>query len=229
MPSAHLPGLCTVHPVNDYLTRAPEELSERAQSFVRVHGLRLEGLGAAQYRARWLELGIPEVVLDRVEAFDEQWGGLALPPVPTYEGGPKQFCPDVPETALSDGWWFWAGDQRTSVSYSFMIGPRGEFGLGTAAWVPLHASVGGWIESVALTHHATMWAKQITKVTGDDVDALDLGSYEPVPEVEGLADTWWRGTDSLIAIHTGQAEFFSRPDYRTAVIYSGLDRWGLYG
>ncbi|MEY2229020.1 hypothetical protein [Streptomyces sp. BF23-19] len=229
LPSAHLPRLCTVHPVNDYLARAPEGLSRRAQYFVGVHGLRVEGLGAAQYRGHWLERGTPEAVLDRVEAFDEQWGGMVLPPAPTYNGGPKTFCPDTPEAAPSDGWWFRAGDQRAAVPYAFMIGPRGEFGLGTSRWVPLHASVDGWVESAALAHHAAMCAKQITKVTGDDVDALELGSYEPVAEVEGLADTWWRGTDSLIAVYTGQAEFFSRPDCRTAVIYSGLDNWGLHG
>lgn len=139
-------------------------------------GCVLEGLGAAQYRDRRLERGPPEAVLDRVEAFDEHWGGLVLPPAPTYNGGPKTFCPDTPEAAPSDGWWFWAGDQRAAVPYAFMIGPRGEFGLGTSWWVPLHASVGGWVESVALAHHAAMWAKQITKVTGEDVDALELGS-----------------------------------------------------
>ncbi len=215
--------------MNNYPAHVPDGLSRRARSFASVHGLRLESLGVEQYRGAWSESGIPESVVDRVVAFEERWGGVVLPPAPVYEGGPTRFCPDRPETAPSDGWWFWAGDQRTSVAYSFMIGPRGEFGLGTSRWVPLHASVDGWVESVALAHHAAMWAKRITKVGGDDVDALELGSCEPVPEVEGLADQWWRGEDSLIAVHTGQAEFFSRPDCRTAVVYSGLDSWGLHG
>lgn len=74
-----------------------------------------------------------------------------------------------------------------------------------------------------------MWAKQITKVSGEDVDALQLGFYEPVLEVEGLADGWWRGADSLVAVYKGEAECFARPGWRSAVMYSGLDKWGLHG
>ncbi|MER5597713.1 hypothetical protein [Streptomyces sp. NPDC002265] len=85
------------------------------------------------------------------------------------------------------------------------------------------------IEALALTHHASMWAKQITKITGDDVDGIELDAMEPVLEVEGLADNWWRGTDSLVAIYTGEARCLSFPRGRTALIYSGLDKWGLYG
>ncbi|MGA5820126.1 hypothetical protein ACPC54_19945 [Kitasatospora sp. NPDC094028] len=48
-------------------------------------------------------------------------------------------------------------------------------------------------------------------------------------EARGLADTWWRGTDSLVAVHTGEAEACSWPAGRTAWIYSGLDAWGLRG
>lgn len=29
--------------------------------------------------------------------------------------------------------------------------------------------------------------------------------------------------------YTGEAECFAEPGYRTAVIYSGLDKWGLHG
>ncbi|WP_395292872.1 hypothetical protein ACF9IK_04130 [Kitasatospora hibisci] len=162
-------------------------------------------------------------------AFDERWGGLVLPPAPMYDGGPRIFRPDTPEVAPTGGWWFEAGDQRTAVPFSFMIGPRGEFGIHAERWVALHASVEGWVESVALAHHAAMWAKRITKVAGADVDALQLGLYEPVSEVAALADGWWRGTDSLIAVYKGEAECFAKPAYRTAVIYSGLDEWGLHG
>ncbi|TYC66592.1 hypothetical protein EH183_42145 [Streptomyces sp. CB01881] len=215
--------------MNRYLADAPDGLSRRARYFVQVHGLRLESPGVAGYRSRWLELGIPESELDRAVAFEERWGGLVLPPAPMYDGGPRMLCPDVPQAQPSGGWWFEAGDQRTALPYSFMIGPRGEFGIHAERWVPLHASVEGWIESVALAHHAARCAKQITKVTGEDVDGIQLGLHEPVPEVEGLADGWWRGTDSLIAVHTGEAECFARPGYRTAVVYSGLDDWGLHG
>jgi hypothetical protein len=71
--------------------------------------------------------------------------------------------------------------------------------------------------------------KAVTKVTGDDVDALHLETYEPVPEVTGLADTWWRGRDSLIAIYKGEARCLSAPGCQTAVVYSGLDKRGLHG
>lgn len=110
-----------------------------------------------------------------------------------------------------------------------MIGPSGEFGLHGGRWVPLHASVEGWVESVALAHHAAMWAKEVTKVAGDDVDALDLDHHEQVPEIAGLADSWWRGTDSLVAIYKGEAECFGARRFQTAFIYSGLDHLGIHG
>ncbi|TWD15324.1 hypothetical protein FB570_113174 [Streptomyces sp. T12] len=162
-------------------------------------------------------------------AFQERWGGLLLPPASQYDGGPKYFEADSPEGTASEGWWFEAGTQRTAVPYSFMIGPAGEFGIHANHWAPLHATVEGWIEALALTHHAAMWAKRITKVTGDDVDGIELGTMEQVPEVRGLADAWWRGADSLVAIYTGEARCLSFPRGRTALIYSGLDDWGLHG
>ncbi|WP_442802610.1 hypothetical protein [Streptomyces sp. CB01635] len=66
---------------------------------------------------------------------------------------------------------------------------------------PLHAGTAGWVESLALAHHARQWAKTTTKIKGDAVEASDLDGYESVPEVQGLADTWWRGKSSLIAIY----------------------------
>jgi hypothetical protein len=109
-----------------------------------------------------------------------------------------------------------------------MIGPHGEFGVHSDRWTPLHATVEGWVESVALAHHASTWAKTITKVTGQDVDSLQLDAYEAVAEVAGLADTWWRGIDSLVAVYTGEAECMGATRCRTAYIYSGLDAWGLH-
>lgn len=81
-----------------------------------------------------------------------------------------------------------------------MIGPAGEFGIHAERWTPRHATIEGWVESLALHHEAAMWAKQITRVTGDDVDGIALDAHEPVPEVRGLADTWSRGSDSLVAV-----------------------------
>ncbi|MFE2544117.1 hypothetical protein [Actinacidiphila glaucinigra] len=214
-----------LHLIND----VPDGLTLRARSFVRAHGIKADTRPVEQYRQWWLERGIPEAVIDRMAAYQDRWGGLALPPSSKYDGGPKYFEPDSPEGSSSEGWWFEAGMQRTAVPYSFMIGPAGEFGIHANQWTPLHMTVEGWVESLALTHHASMWAKQITKVTGDKVDGIALDSFEPVREVMGLADTWWRGSDSLVAIYSGEAESLSFPKGRTALIYSGLDEWGLRG
>jgi hypothetical protein len=219
----------SVRRVNLYRFAVPEGLTRRAESFVSVHGLRVEIPQLDQYRQRWLDLGIPAVEIDRVAAYARRWGGLVLPPAPEYDGGPRILSPDTPEGSPDEGWWFEAGIQRAAVPYSFMIGPNGEFGIHADRWVPLHATVEGWVESVALAYHASMWAQKITKITGDDVDALRLDAYDPVSEVAGLADTWWRGGDSLVAIYMGEAACLSAPKCRTAFIYSGLDDWGLHG
>lgn len=207
----------------------PGELTRRARNFVGVHGIRVDVRRVEENRQWWLDRGIPVAVIDRMAAYQERWGGLLLPPASQYDGGPKYFDPDSPEGSPSEGWWFEAGTQRTAVPYLFMIGPAGEFGIHAERWAPLHETVEGWVESLALAHHAAMWAKQITKVTGDDVDRIALDAFEPVREVRGLADTWWRGIDSLVAIYSGEAECLSLPRGRTALIYSGLDEWGLRG
>ncbi|CAM5698030.1 hypothetical protein SCALM49S_03552 [Streptomyces californicus] len=118
-------------------------------------------------------------------AFEERWGGLVLPPASRYEGGPKYFATDVPEGSASEGWSFEAGVQRSAVPYGFRIGPSGEFGISTDLWVPLHADVEGWVEALALTRHASRWARQITTVTGDDVDDVVLDGFEPGARSEG--------------------------------------------
>ncbi|MGW3443900.1 hypothetical protein [Streptomyces sp. NPDC001076] len=212
-----------------HLNHAPERLTRRARYFVLAHGIKVDVPRVSRHREHWLALGIPSAEIDRVTAYQEHWGGLVLPPAPHYDGGPKYLDTDVPEGSHAEGWWFEAGPQRTAVPYSFMIGPGGEFGIHGDRWTPLHQTVEGWVESVALAHHASMWAKQVTRVTGDDIDALDLDTFEPVKEVTGLADTWWRGSDSLVAVYAGEAECLSAPQCRTALLYSGLGEWGLYG
>ncbi|WP_207946815.1 hypothetical protein [Actinomadura sp. 7K507] len=92
-----------------------------------------------------------------------------------------------------------------------MISPSGEFGIHAGKWAPLHATVEGWVESLALADHAFRWAKQITRLVGDDVDGIELDGYEPVREVMGLADTWWRGPESLVALYTGEATALDFP------------------
>jgi hypothetical protein len=170
-------------------------------------------------------------------AFQRRWGGLVLPPASDHDGGPRYVEVDTPEGSPSEtadggtvqGWWFEAGPQRTAVPYAFMIGPAGEFGIHVQRWVSLHATIEGWIEALALVHHAAMWAKQITKITGKTMDTFERGGFEPVPEVQGLADTWWRGGDSLVAVYSGESVCMGAPAFPTAWIYSGLNEWGLHG
>ncbi|WP_328743910.1 hypothetical protein OHT57_01115 [Streptomyces sp. NBC_00285] len=209
--------------------QAPESLSRRARYFVEVHGLRVPRRDLALWRGTWLERGIPAAEIDRAVAFQGRWGGIALPPAPEYEGGPRVLEADVPEGSAVDGWRFSAGCCRASMAHGFMIGPGGEFGIDADRWTPLHASTEGWVEALALADHAGYWAKTITKIKGGAVEELDLDGFEQVPEVQGLADTWWRGKDSLIAVYRGEASGFDAPHCLRAYIYGGLDAWGLGG
>ncbi|MFI6866238.1 hypothetical protein [Nocardia sp. NPDC050406] len=208
----------------------PEGLTSRAQSFVSRHGVKVEVRPVEDHRQWWLERGIPAGLIDRMTAYEKTWGGLHLPPAPQYEGGPRYFYPDSPESDAA-GWWFEAGAQRAAVPFMFMIGPSNEFGIhgDQAGWVPLHSTIEGWVESLALADHASTWARRITRLVGDEVDGIDVSDYEPVREVMGLADTWWRGSDSLVALYTGEAKALAFPKARVALVYSGLDRWGLHG
>ncbi|MER5560930.1 hypothetical protein ABT071_20235 [Streptomyces sp. NPDC002506] len=213
-----------LHLINDL----PDGLTRRAQTFVGTHGVKVDVRPVEGNREWWLARDVPSAVIDRMAAYQDRWGGLLLPPAPEYDGGPKFLDPDSPEED-SAGWWFEAGMQRTAVPYSFMISPSGEFGIHAAQWAPLHATIEGWVESVALAHHASKWAKQITKVVGEDVDAIDLTGYVPVREVVGLTDNWWRGPETLIALYRGEATAMNFPRGRMAIVYSGLDESGLRG
>jgi hypothetical protein len=204
-------------------------LTRRARSFVTGHGIRIDVPPIGRLAEQWLALGVPSVEIDRVKEYQERWGGLVLPPAPHYDGGPRCLDSDLPEGSPDEGWLYPAGTDRCAIPYSFMIGPGGEFGVYGYRWTPLHRTVEGWVESVALAYHASMWAQQVTRVTGDRVDDVALDGFEPVEEVKGMTDTWWRGSDSLVALYAGEAECLSAPSSRTALIYSDLDRWGLYG
>ncbi|WP_069173695.1 hypothetical protein [Streptomyces griseus] len=206
----------------------PEGLTRRAQYFIGCHGYWTGRGDVKQSRALWRGHGTPEEQIDRVAAFEAVWGGLALPPSPHYDGGPRAFRGGVPKGPAPD-WFFEAGAQRTALPYAFVVGPSGEFGLEAGKWVPLHASVEGWVEALALADHARRCARTTTTLTGVAVDELELDGFEVVPEVAGFADTWWRGTDSLIAVYRGEAEVMESPRCQTATIYAGLDAWGLRG
>ncbi|UTR80982.1 hypothetical protein [Streptomyces cavourensis] len=208
---------------------APAGLSERARRYVEVAGVRVDRQNLGQRREAWIGLGVPAREIDRATAFQDRWGGLALPPAPFYEGGPRILGADRPEGSATEGWWHPAGNSRVSTAYGFMIGPDGAFGIHAHRWTPLHASTHGWVESLALADHARRWARSVTRVTRGAVEALDLGGFEPVPEVRGVTDTWWRGRDSLIAVYRGEAVGMDAPQCLEAHVYEGLDEWGLHG
>ncbi|MFJ7157165.1 hypothetical protein ACIQUQ_19745 [Streptomyces sp. NPDC101118] len=212
----------------------PDGLTRRARAFIGRHGVRGAARPVEDHRQWWLERDVPAAVVDRMAAFQARWGGLLLPPVPQYDGGPRHLDPDSPEQDPA-GWWFEAGTQRTAVPYAFLVGPSGEFGIQGDEWAPLHATVEGWVESLALAHDASQRAKQITRLVGDDVDGIDgidgidLSGHEPVREVRGLADTWWRGPDSLVCVYSGEATAMAFPRGRVALVCSGLADRGLRG
>ncbi|MFF3847758.1 hypothetical protein [Streptomyces sp. NPDC002328] len=208
---------------------APAGLSDRAKRFVEVDGISLPRQEIRRHRDAWLGHGIPAAEIDRAAAFQDRWGGLALPPAPVYEGGPRVLAADCPKGSADGGWSFPAGSCRVSMAYGFVIGPDGAFGIDAYRWTPLHASTDGWVESLALAAHAGRWAKTVTRIKGRAVESVDLNGYEPVPEVQGLTDSWWRGNDSLIALYRGEATGLDAPQCLEAHIYGGLDEWGLHG
>ncbi|MFB8273542.1 hypothetical protein ACFC96_44170 [Streptomyces sp. NPDC055955] len=201
----------------------PAGLSCRAQRFVEVDGIRVHRQDIRRHRDAWVEQGIPAAEIDRAAAFQDRWGGLALPPAPFYEGGPRILDADCPEGSETEGWSFQAGSCRVSMAYGFWVGPDGAFGIDAYRWTPLHASTDGWVESLALADHARHWAKTVTRIKGKAVESLDLSGYAPVPEVEGVMDTWWRGRNSLIALYRGEAVGLDAPQCLEAHVYSGLD------
>jgi hypothetical protein len=160
--------------------------------------------------------------------FEDRWGGWLLPPSRWYEGGPKWFQTDVPELTADGGWRFPAGDQRCSVPFGFMIGPNDEFGIYGVRWAPLHASIEGWVESIALSYTARLWASTVVTVRGEAVDGIDLSGMDEIPEVAGLVDTWWRGKDSVTAIYRGEAVAFDRPRYQLATVYAGISELPIF-
>ncbi|MCF1594344.1 hypothetical protein [Streptomyces muensis] len=208
---------------------APSGLSRRAQRFLEVAGIRVPVQDRRRHHEARGRYGIPAAEIARAAEFQDRWGGLALPPAPFYEGGPRILDAGHPEGSATEGWSFSAGSGRVSMAYGFMIGPEGEFGIDANRWTPLHTSTEGWVESLALAAHAGRWARTVTKIRGKAVESLDLGGYEPVPEVQGLTDMWWRGEDSLIALYRGEAVGLDAPQCLEAHVYGGLDEWGLHG
>ncbi|MFV2008494.1 MULTISPECIES: hypothetical protein [unclassified Micromonospora] len=184
----------------------------------------------SQSRRAWREARIPDEVIGRAERYQIRLGGLVLPSAPGMPedaAGPRMLSVGAPEwedTSASQGWFFEAGPQRTAVPYSFLIGPDGTFGIAGGdhdRWVPLHSSIDGWVEALALAYAAMDVADTVTRLTGSAVDRLDLTAMQPVAQVGGIANGWWYRPGLLAAVYTGEAELFARPAYRTAYLYAG--------
>jgi hypothetical protein len=204
----------------DHRPKKLDGLSRLADYVISTRGLRFGHRPLD--RGAWLADGVSAEVVERAMAFQERWGGLVLPPAPEYDGGPV-----VLTAGQGAGDCFEAGVVRAAVPFTFVVGPGGEFAIEAGERVALHATVDGWVESIALTYYAAWAARRMTKVS--EVDALDLDGFEPVRAVRGMADTWWRGPGRLVAIHRGQAELFRDPSLRRARVSEGvdLDGWGL--
>lgn len=64
---------------------APASLSRRAQRFIETEGIRVRQQDIWRLHDAWIEHGIPATEIERATAFQDRWGGLALPPFPFYE------------------------------------------------------------------------------------------------------------------------------------------------
>lgn len=207
----------------------PAGLSRRARDFVRFHGIWLDAPPVSRSRRRWHEDGIPAEVIDRADRYQARWGGLVLPSapgLPADAAGPRMLCVDTPDREDAfprPGWYFEAGPQRCAVPYAFLIGPDGWFGIAgdDDRWVPLHASIEGWIESLALAYAAADIADTVTRLAGRVVDEIDVTAMQPVMEVQGISTGWWYRPGQLAALYAGEADLFDRPGSRTAFLYAG--------
>jgi hypothetical protein len=200
-------------------------LSPHARGFVYSHGVRTEARRLEQYREGWVEHGIPSAVVERALEFQDLWGGLVLPPGPFYDGGPKYFDVGVFERSERGEWMFEVGPSRAAVPYGFMFGPEGAFGIATTRWVPLHGTIEGWIESLALAHDAFTYAERVTRYSGARVESVDFTALEPVEVVGGITDNWWRGDGVLVACCSGEAEAFDAPQSLVALEFTGDLDW----
>jgi hypothetical protein len=200
-------------------------LTRRARAYLAAHGVRRDAWTAEQARRHWHRHGVPDAAIEHAAAFQARWGGLELPPTPQYEGGPQVLDADEPGEQEGRGPCFSAGTQRRSMQYGFMVDGAGRFGICEyAKWVPLHGSVAGWVEAAALAHLADGLDAQVRVGTGGRVDGLpERYRLKPFREVEGLADEWWHGPDTLLAIYRGEARLFGNVQYQLAYLYTDIE------
>ncbi|WP_144126800.1 hypothetical protein [Catellatospora sichuanensis] len=205
--------------------RIPSGLTRRARAYLTAHAIRRETWSAEQHRRHWHRDGRAADAIEHLAAYQARWGGLELPPTPEYEGGPRVLDADDPSVAEDLGPCFTAGAPRSATAYGFVVDGAGHFGIvAEGTWVPLHGSVEGWVEAAALRHLADGLPAEVRMATGTRIDGLpERYRMRPVPEVAGVADGWWRGKDSLLAIYRGEARLFGNLQYQTAYLYLGID------
>jgi hypothetical protein len=190
----------------------PSGLSLRARRYLAVHGTREEAPSAEKHREHWRSQELPDAAVELAAGFQDRWGGLALPPLLRYDGGPALLTADLPALVDGAGWCIEAGHGRVQVPYRYYVDEAGRFGVEIAPGgrqVPLHGSVSGWIESCALEDAARGW-DLIARRSGEVAELVTtwvprVGPLTPVPEVEGLADSWWRGDGVLVSVCAGAA------------------------
>ncbi len=159
-------------------------------------------------------MGSTGPLVDRMVDYHARWGGLALPELalPLYDGGVAVMYGDDPDDIEGVGPCFTAGTDHYSVAHCFCINLQGRFGVLYENWVPLHSSVSGWIEAAALAdmaqtmHEIRVWRGDEARQAQNLVQTLP--DLIPVPQVKGLADNWWQGNGTLLAIYDGEAQLF---------------------
>ncbi|MGW4948035.1 hypothetical protein ACWEOZ_41330 [Actinoplanes sp. NPDC004185] len=179
-----------------------------------------------QHQRHWTALGRPASAVDQLVAHQQRWGGLVLPPAADYEGGPFDLSADDPD-ADDDGVVFTVGRPRCSVPYAFAVDRDGRFGICGSGypWVALHASIDGWVESLALTYAAREEARLVRRVTGTEADDLlaSLAAQPPIAAVAGLADSWWRVPDGFVSVSRGESLCLSGGRLTPSVVsYEGI-------
>lgn len=199
-------------------------LTPRARAYLVKHATRREVWTSGQTRRHWYRQGRSAREVEHVVAYQERWGGLELPPTPEYEGGPLVLDADEPVELDGLGICLDAGPQRSAMAYAFRVDGQGRFGIvADDIWVPLHGSVEGWVEAAALRQLADGLSVEPVVGTGPKVDELaKQHRLRPVKQVDGLADEWWHGPDTLLAVYRGEARLFGNPQYQTAYLYLGI-------
>lgn len=104
--------------------------------------------------------------IEGAAAFQDRWGGLALPPARSTGAVRRILNAEGPEGSAAEGRLSTAGSCRVSMAYGFMIGPNGACGIDAYRRAPLPAGPDGWVESLAPAAHAGRRAKTVTKIKG---------------------------------------------------------------